>query len=118
MPCGSTALSHDVDSHYAVQYAVCKTQGAESTYVPWLASKAHAATAAPEKASCGEALVSCCGAAMSSVTSHATKMCELMTCHRCRFAHMIGTREHADHLWRITKDDNQHSHVAQEDLLE
>ena len=36
----------------------------------------------------------------------------------CRFAHMIGTREHADHLWRITKDDNQHSHIAQEELLE
>lgn len=31
---------------------------------------------------------------------------------------MIGTREHADHLWRITKDANQHSHIAQEDLLE
>ncbi|DBB04466.1 hypothetical protein WJX77_008210 [Trebouxia sp. C0004] len=38
--------------------------------------------------------------------------------HDERFAHMIGTREHADHLWRITKDDNQHSHIAQEDLLE
>lgn len=37
--------------------------------------------------------------------------------HDERFAHMIGTREHADHLWRITKDDNQHSHIAQEDLL-
>lgn len=35
-----------------------------------------------------------------------------------RFAHMIGTREHADHLWRITKDVNQHSHISQEDLLE
>ncbi|KAL3148389.1 DNA repair protein rad50 [Trebouxia sp. C0009 RCD-2024] len=38
--------------------------------------------------------------------------------HDERFAHMIGTREHADHLWRITKDANQHSHIAQEDLLE
>ena len=35
-----------------------------------------------------------------------------------RFAQMIGTREHAEHLWRITKDSNQHSHIAQEDLLE
>ena len=86
--------------------------------MPWVASKAHAATAASEKDACGQALVSCCGAATSSVASHAKKMCELMTCDRCRFAHMIGTREHADHLWRITKDDNQHSHIAQEDLLE
>ena len=30
---------------------------------------------------------------------------------------MIGTREHAEYLWRITKDHNQHSHIAQEPLL-
>ena len=34
-----------------------------------------------------------------------------------RFALMIGTREHTEHLWRITKDQNQHSHIAQEPLL-
>ena len=31
---------------------------------------------------------------------------------------MIGTREHAEYLWRITKDQNQHSHIAQEPLLD
>ncbi len=34
----------------------------------------------------------------------------------CRFASMIGTREHADYMWRITKDENQHTHIAQEDI--
>jgi DNA repair protein RAD50 len=32
------------------------------------------------------------------------------------FASLIGTREHADHMWRITKDENQHTHIAQEDI--
>ena len=41
---------------------------------------------------------------------------ELM-CMLCRFAHMIGTREHTEYLWRITKDQDQHSHVAQEHLM-
>lgn len=31
---------------------------------------------------------------------------------------MIGTREHAEYMFRITKDDNQHSHIEKEDLLE
>ena len=35
-----------------------------------------------------------------------------------RFAHMIGTREHTEFMWRITKDQDQHSHIAQEPLLE
>lgn len=34
-----------------------------------------------------------------------------------RFAHLIGTREHTEYLWRITKDQDQHSHVAQEPLM-
>lgn len=36
----------------------------------------------------------------------------------CRFAHMIGTREHVEFMWRITKDQDQHSHIAQEQVLE
>lgn len=32
------------------------------------------------------------------------------------FASLIGTREHADHMWRVTKDENQHTHIAQEDI--
>eukprot|EP00879_Flechtneria_rotunda_P018584 GHRR01019500.1.p1 GENE.GHRR01019500.1~~GHRR01019500.1.p1 ORF type:complete len:279 (+),score=89.57 GHRR01019500.1:83-919(+) len=38
--------------------------------------------------------------------------------HDEHFAHMIGTRQHAEYLWRITKDDQQHSHIAQEEILE
>ncbi|KAK9845615.1 hypothetical protein WJX84_004608 [Apatococcus fuscideae] len=37
--------------------------------------------------------------------------------HDERFAHLIGTRDHAEYMWRITKDENQHSHVAQEDVV-
>jgi DNA repair protein RAD50 len=37
--------------------------------------------------------------------------------HDENFAHMIGTRQHAEFLWRITKDDNQRSHIAQEEIL-
>lgn len=36
----------------------------------------------------------------------------------CRFARLIGTRENAEHLWRITKDESQHSHMAREDILD
>ena len=39
------------------------------------------------------------------------------SCALCRFAHMIGTREHTQYLWRISKDQDQHSHVAQEPLM-
>ncbi|KAK9817777.1 hypothetical protein WJX72_002045 [[Myrmecia] bisecta] len=38
--------------------------------------------------------------------------------HDEKFANLIGTREHAEHRWRITKDENQHSHIAQEDLAD
>eukprot|EP00798_Chlamydomonas_sp_ICE-L_P012321 gene12321-15489_t len=36
--------------------------------------------------------------------------------HDEAFAHAIGTREQAEFMWRITKDDNQHTHIAQEDI--
>jgi hypothetical protein len=29
-----------------------------------------------------------------------------------------GTRQHAEYLWRITKDDNQRSLITQEEILE
>lgn len=35
-----------------------------------------------------------------------------------QFARLIGTREHAEHLWRITKEDGQHSTVLQEDIID
>jgi hypothetical protein len=35
-----------------------------------------------------------------------------------QFARLIGTREHAEYMWRITKDERQHSHIAQEDIME
>lgn len=38
--------------------------------------------------------------------------------HDEHFAHLIGTRQHAEYLWRITKDDNQRSHIAQEEILD
>ena len=38
------------------------------------------------------------------------------SCVGCRFAHMIGTREHASHLWRVTKDPDQHSHIEKEPI--
>lgn len=31
-----------------------------------------------------------------------------------RFAQLIGTREMTQYMWRVTKDDNGHSHVEQE----
>ena len=37
---------------------------------------------------------------------------------RPQFARLIGTREHAEHLWRITKDEAQRSLVTQEDIVE
>ncbi|KAJ9527263.1 hypothetical protein QJQ45_025527 [Haematococcus lacustris] len=36
--------------------------------------------------------------------------------HDEAFAHQIGTREHADYLWRVTKDDAQHSHLEREEI--
>jgi DNA repair protein RAD50 len=42
----------------------------------------------------------------------------LVITHDEHFAHLIGTRQHAEWLWRITKDDNQRSHIAQEEILE
>jgi hypothetical protein len=38
--------------------------------------------------------------------------------HDETFASLIGTRQHAEFLWRVTKDEAQHSHVAQEDINE
>ena len=29
----------------------------------------------------------------------------------------MGTREHAEHRWRITKDENQNSHIEQENIV-
>lgn len=34
-----------------------------------------------------------------------------------RFASLIGTRESAEHMWRITKDENQHSKVTKEPVF-
>ncbi|KAF6263995.1 hypothetical protein COO60DRAFT_1292744 [Scenedesmus sp. NREL 46B-D3] len=42
----------------------------------------------------------------------------LVITHDEHFAHLIGPRQHAEWLWRITKDDNQRSHIAQEEILE
>ena len=30
---------------------------------------------------------------------------------------MIGTREHAEFMWRMTKDDFQHSRITQEPVM-
>lgn len=38
--------------------------------------------------------------------------------HDERFAQMIGTREHAENMWRITKDEQQHTHIALEAIDE
>lgn len=38
--------------------------------------------------------------------------------HDEHFATLIGTREHAEFMWRITKDDAQRSHIAQEAIVE
>jgi DNA repair protein RAD50 len=38
--------------------------------------------------------------------------------HDEAFARAIGTREHAEYMWRITKDDSQHSTLHQEEILE
>jgi DNA repair protein RAD50 len=32
------------------------------------------------------------------------------------FARGIGTREHAEFLWRITKDEAQHTHLEREEI--
>lgn len=38
--------------------------------------------------------------------------------HDEQFARLIGTREHAEFMWRITKDEAQHSTITQEDIME
>ena len=38
--------------------------------------------------------------------------------HDEHFARQIGTRQHAEYLWRITKDEQQHSLIAQEEIVE
>lgn len=35
----------------------------------------------------------------------------------CRFAHMIGTREFGEELYRISKDEHQCSHITREPLI-
>lgn len=30
---------------------------------------------------------------------------------------LIGIREHAEYMWRITKDENQHTLVTQEEIM-
>ena len=61
----------------------------------------------------------------------AVHMCEEMTLWDClrvhigwscargrRFAQMIGTRVHAEYMWRVTKDAHQHSLISRENILE
>ena len=38
--------------------------------------------------------------------------------HDMEFAHVLGQRELTDYYWRITKDDNQHSHIEREDIYD
>lgn len=38
--------------------------------------------------------------------------------HDEQFAQLIGTRDWCDHLWRITKDQDQHTLVTQEEILD
>ena len=38
--------------------------------------------------------------------------------HDIKFAHMLGQREHADYYWRISKDDQLHSHIEMEQIDE
>jgi DNA repair protein RAD50 len=38
--------------------------------------------------------------------------------HDMHFAQVLGQREHADYYWRITKDDDQHSHIECENIYE
>lgn len=38
--------------------------------------------------------------------------------HDEAFAQSIGTREHADLLWRISKDEAQHSLISQEAIMD
>uniref|UniRef100_A0A1D2A4U2 DNA repair protein RAD50 n=1 Tax=Auxenochlorella protothecoides TaxID=3075 RepID=A0A1D2A4U2_AUXPR len=37
--------------------------------------------------------------------------------HDETFARLIGIREHAEYMWRITKDENQHTLVTQEEIM-
>ena len=38
--------------------------------------------------------------------------------HDMEFAHVLGQRELTDYYWRITKDDNQNSHIEKEDIYD
>ena len=38
--------------------------------------------------------------------------------HDEQFARLIGTREHAEHMWRVEKDENQNSTVQQEEIVD
>lgn len=38
--------------------------------------------------------------------------------HDIKFAHLIGQREHADFYWRISKDEELHSHIEKEDIVD
>ncbi len=38
--------------------------------------------------------------------------------HDMEFAHVLGQRELTDYYWRITKDENQHSHIEKEDIYD
>ena len=42
---------------------------------------------------------------------------QLITALLCRFAGLIGSREYAEHMWRITKDENQHTKVTKEPVF-
>jgi hypothetical protein len=45
-------------------------------------------------------------------------LCAQVITHDEQFAHLIGTREFCDSLWRITKDSDQHTLVSQEEIME
>ena len=32
--------------------------------------------------------------------------------HDEKFAHLIGTRDNTDYMWRITKDEDQHTKIS------
>jgi len=44
----------------------------------------------------------------------ATSFQLIIITHDEHFAHAVGTRELTDHLWRVTKDADQHSRIEQE----
>lgn len=56
--------------------------------------------------------------ALTAAPLHAPTLPFQVITHDEQFAHLIGTREFCSHLWRITKDNDQHTLVSQEEILE